>query len=141
MRGTRDALATAKRRIALLGERALAPVNPPVATKVRPMQIVGTAGERLALEPLLPLVSYAVAIGISQAPNARGRGDVKRTVVPKRAFGEHHLVGEHNGVIELPVAVAILQADDTVRLFRKLFLDRIIRTGRVSDVQPPLLIQ
>ena len=141
MRGTRDTLAAAKRRIALLGERALAPVNPPVTAKVRPVQIVGTAGERLALEPLLPLVGHAVAVGISQPPNARGRGDVKRTVVPKRALGEHHFVGEHDGVIELPVAVAILQAYDAVRLFRELFLDRIIRAGRVGDVQPPLLIE
>ena len=37
MRGTRDTLAAAVRRIALLGKRPLAPVDPTVASKVRPM--------------------------------------------------------------------------------------------------------
>ena len=141
MRGTRDTLAAAKRREALLGKRAFAPVNPSIAAKVRPMQIVGAAGQRLALKPFLALVSHAVAVGIGQSPNARRRRDIKRSVVPQRALGEHHFVGEHDGMIELSVTVAILEPDDTMRFFRELFLDRIIRARRVGDVQSPLLIE
>ena len=44
-------------------------------------------------------------------------------------------------MIELSVTVAILQPDNAVRLFRKLFLDRIIRSGRIGNVQPPLFIK
>ena len=44
-------------------------------------------------------------------------------------------------MIKLSVTVAILQPDNTVRLFRKLFLDRIIRSGRIGNVQPPLFIK
>ena len=141
MRRPRDPLATPERRVALLGKRPLAPVNPPVTPKVRPVQVVGTAGERFALEPLLALVGHAVAVGVRQPPDARRRGDVKRPVVPQRALGKHHPLGKHNGMIELAVTVAILQADDTMRLFRELFLDRIIRSRRVGDVQPALFIE
>ena len=44
-------------------------------------------------------------------------------------------------MIELSVTVAILQPDNAVRLFGQLFLDRIIRSGRIGNVQSPLLIK
>ena len=58
------------------------------------MQVVGAAGERLALEPLDPLVGHAVAVCVGQLPDGGRRSDVERAAVPHRPFGEHHLVGE-----------------------------------------------
>ena len=107
MRRTRHPLGAPERRIPLLRECALAPVNPSVTAEVRPVQVVGTAGER-GLEPLLTLVGHAVAVGIAQPPDARRCGDVERAVMPQRPLGKHHLVSEHDGVLEPTVAVAIL---------------------------------
>ncbi len=55
--------------IGLLGERPLAPVNPPVRPGVRPVKIVRATCERFAEHPLFALIGDAVAIGIGQFPN------------------------------------------------------------------------
>ena len=99
--GVRDERLPAGPLVGLLGERALAPVDPAVRAEVRAVQVVGAAGQRLALEPLFALVGDAVAVGVGQLPDARRRGDVERAVEPHRAFGEHHLVGEDDAACRI----------------------------------------
>ena len=107
--------------IGLLREGALAPVNPAVGSEVRPVQVVGAAGQRLALEPFDTLVRDAVAVGVGQLPDARRRSDVERSGVPHRTFGEHHLVGEDRALVEPAVAIRVFQPKDPVRLLRSCF--------------------
>ena len=105
------------------------------------MQVVGAAGERLAREPLDPLVGHAVAVGIGQLPDGGRRGDVERAGVPHRPLGEHHLVGEDGLLVEFSVAVAVFQPDDPVGLFRELLLDVVVGAGRVGDIETPLVVE
>ena len=127
--------------VGLLGEGPLAPVDPAVGAEIGAVQVVGAAGERLALEPFDALVGHAVAVGVGQLPDA-GRGrDVERAVVPHRPLGEHHLVGEDGPRVETAVAVAVLQPDDPVRPLGELLLDVVVRARRVGDVEPAVLIE
>ncbi len=80
--------------VGLAGESALAPVDPAVRAGIRPVEVVGASGERLAAEPFDATIGHAVAVGVGQLPDGGGRGDIKRIFEPHRPFGEHHLVGE-----------------------------------------------
>ena len=127
--------------VGLLGERALGPVDPAVGPGVRAVQVVGAAGERLALEPFLAPVGDAVAVGVGQLPDARRRGDVERAVEPHRPLGEHHLVGEDDALVEAAVAVGVFEADDPVRALFELDLHLLVGSGGVGDVEPALLVE
>ena len=105
------------------------------------MQVVGAAGERLAREPLDPLVGHAVAVGVGQLPDGGRRGDVERAAVPHRPLGEHHLVGEDGLLVEFAVAVAVFEPDDPVGLLRELFLDVVVGAGRVGDIKTPFVVK
>ena len=137
----RDERRLARPLVGLLGERPLAPVDPAVGPEIRAMQVVGAAGERLALEPLDSLVGHAVAVGIRQLPDARRRGDVERAAVPHRSFGEHHLVGEDGLLVEFSVAVGVFQPDNPMRLLRKLLLDVVVGAGGIGDIEPALVVE
>ena len=56
-------------RVGLLGECALAPVNPAIRSQVRPVQIIGAASEGFARKPFHPLISHAIAVGVRQFPD------------------------------------------------------------------------
>ena len=127
--------------VGLLGERTLGPVDRAVETEVGPMQIVRAAGERLPLEPLFTPIRDAVPIGVRQFPDARRRRHIERAVEPHRAFGKHHLVGEHDARVEPAVTVLVLEAHDPVRLVGELFFDSVVRSRGVGDVEPPLLVE
>src|SRR5438132_6623727 len=92
VRGPRHERLLARPFVRLLRERSLAPVDPAVWPKVRAVEVVAAAGERLALEPFDALVGHAVAFAVGQLPDTRRGGDVERPRVPHDALGEHHLV-------------------------------------------------
>src|SRR6266568_8292478 len=64
--------------VSLFGESAFAPVEPAIGAQERSVQIVGAAGQCLALVPLLAQVGYTVVICVGELPNARRSGDVHR---------------------------------------------------------------
>ena len=99
------------------------------------MQIVGAAGECLAVEPHLALVGHAVAVGVGELPDLRRGGDVERAVEPERALGEHHFVGKDGALVELAVAVRVHEADDAVRFVGELLFDLVVRARAVGDVE------
>src|SRR5205823_216484 len=100
VRGARYEGSFAGAFVGLLGECALAPINPAVGTGVRSVQIIGAARQRFALEPLLALFGHTVAIRVSQFPDARWRRDVEGTFEPQRAFGKHQLLSINGALIE-----------------------------------------
>jgi hypothetical protein len=114
--------------VGLLGERALRPVNPAIRTEVRPVQVVRTTGESLPFEPFLAMIRDAIAVAIGQLPDTRRRRHIERTVVPHRALGKHHPVGEHDRGVEAAVAVRVLETHYPVRPVGKLLLDLVIRS-------------
>src|SRR2546422_5088781 len=63
-----DERRSTRTRVSLLRERAFAPINPAVGPELRPLQIVGAAGQRFALKPFLTLVGDAITIGVGQFP-------------------------------------------------------------------------
>ena len=127
--------------VRLLREGALGPVDPAVGPEIRSVQIVGAAGQRFSLEPLLAPVGDAVAVGVGQLPDARRRGDVERAVEPHRAFGQHHAIGKHHAGVEAPVAVLVFEANDPVRAIGELLFDAVVRARRVGDVEPSLVVE
>ena len=64
-------------RVPLLGEGAFRPIEPTLRPEIRPVQIVRTPRQRLAVIPLLPSVRHAVAIRIGEFPNVRRRSHVE----------------------------------------------------------------
>ena len=141
VRGARDEWLAGRECVALLGERALRPVNPAVRAEVGAVQVVRAAGKRLAVVPDLALVRDAVAVGVGELPDLRRRGDVERAFVKHRALGEHHLVGEHHGLVEAPVAVGVFEAHDAVVLALVLRRAFLVRTGGICRVEPAPLIE
>ena len=141
MRRPGGELLAARQRVLLLRERPLAPVDPAVGAEVRAVQVVGAAGERLAVEPHLLLVGLAVAVGVGELEDLRRGGDVERPVQPHRPFGEHHVRHEHRRLVVLPVAAGVFEADDAVRLRLDLLGDLLVGPGRVADVEPALLVE
>ncbi len=125
----------------LLRERALGPVDPAVRTEIRPVQIVGAPGQRLALVPLLTLVGDAITVGVGQLPDARRRGDIERTVEPHRALGQHHPVGKDDARIEAAVAVLVFEAHDAMRAIGELLLHPVVRARGVRDIQAALVVE
>src|SRR5688572_8775715 len=128
-------------RVTLLGERAFRPVDPAVGPEVRSMQIVRAAGERLAIEPRDTLVAHAVAVGVGEFPKMRRRGDVERSFVEECALGKHYVLGEHDGVLETAIAVAILESYNAMRLLRELFVGSFAEAGRIRRVETTLGIK
>ena len=127
--------------VCLLGERALAPVDEPVRPAIRPVQIVRATRQRLAVEPRLALVRDAVAIRVGELQNLRRRGNVERAAKPHRAFGKHQPVGENCALIETPVAIAVREPHDAMRLVGELLVGLVVRAAGVGNVEPPLLIE
>ena len=127
--------------IGLLGESPLAPVDPAVGAEIGAVQVIGATRERFTLKPLDPLIGHAIAVGIGQLPDAGGRRNVERSVVPHGSLGEHHLVGEDRPRFIAAVAVTILEPDDPVRPLGKLLLDVIVRARGIADVKPALLVE
>ena len=105
------------------------------------MQIVRATSERVPFEPFLALVGHAIAVGIGQLPDARRSGHIQRGVVPQRSLRKHQFVGEDSALVELAVAVGVFQADDSMRLVDELLGRRIVRAGRVGNIQPPFFIK
>ncbi len=92
----------------LLLEGALAPVNPAVQSEIRPVQVIGAAVGRLAVEPLCALVRAPIAIGILQSRNAPElRHDLAfgwQERVAKAFHNEHVTLGvktHRNGIAQL----------------------------------------
>src|SRR5215510_3762091 len=56
--------------VGLLGEGALAPVDPAVRPQIRPVHVVGATSQGLALMPFIPLIGDAIVVGIGKLPNA-----------------------------------------------------------------------
>jgi hypothetical protein len=136
-----DERGTPGTRVGLLRERPLAPVDPAVGAEIGPVQVVGAAGQRLALEPLLAAVGHAVAVGVGQLPDARRRRHVERAVGPQRPLGEHHPVGEGRPPVEATVAIDVLEPDDAMGPVLELDGDLVVRPRRLGDVEPPLLVE
>src|SRR2546428_4605685 len=113
--------------IGLFCKRALAPVDPSVRPKVRPVQIVCAVGDGLSLKPLFAPVCDSVSIAVGQLPDARWSSDVERSVKPHYALGKGHFVGEHNAFVEPAVAICVLQAHNTMGFLPRLPFDVVVR--------------
>ena len=127
--------------VGLLGERALGPVDVAVRPEIRAMDVVRATGERAALEPLLAAVGHAVAVVVAEAPDARRRRRVDPAVVPQAALREHHLVGEHDRLVEDAVAVRVLQPQDPGRGILQLLGRRFVGAGRIGDVKAAAVVE
>ena len=111
--------------VGLLGERPFAPVDPAVGAEIGPVQVVGAAGQRLALEPLDALVGDAVAIGVGQFPDARRRGDIERAVVATSLpRGTSSCRRRWSGVSNVPSPSGLRAGRSGAASFGELFLDR-----------------
>ncbi len=128
-------------RMRLLREGPLGPVDPAVGPEIGSVQIVGAPGQRLSLEPLLAPIGDAVAIRVSEFPDARRRGDIERAVEPHRSFGKHHAIGKHHARVEAAVAVRVFEAHDPMRSIGELLFNAIVRAGGIGDVQPSVVVE
>ncbi len=105
------------------------------------MQIVGAAGQCLALEPFLTPVGAAGALGIGELPDAGRRGHVKGTIMPQRPFGKHHRVGKDHTLVESTILLGALQADNTMRFLFELNGHFFIGTRGIADIEAALIIK
>ncbi len=128
-------------RVRLFGECPLGPIQIAIRTQMRPVDVVGAPGQGAALEPLLPTVRHAVAVGVGKLPDAGRTRHIHRTAVPEASLGKHHLVGEHHRLVEHPVAVGVLQAQDAVGGILQLLVRRLIGSGRIRHVEASLVIE
>ncbi len=104
------------------------------------MQVVGAAGQGLALEPL-ERWSATPSPSVSVSFQRLGGGDIEGTVVPERPFREHHPVGEYGPLVVPTVAVTVFEPQDPVRPIDHLLDDRVVGAGRVGDVEPAFFIE
>ena len=141
VRGAGDKGLVVVKRVALFGKRALGPVEPAIGAEIGAVQIIGAAGERLAVVPHLALVSHAIIVGVGEFPDLRRRGDIERAFVKHRALGEHHFIGEHDGLVEAPVAIGVFQAHNAVILPLILRRAFVAGTRRIRCVEPSLFIE
>src|SRR4029079_6029352 len=65
----------------------------------------------------------------------------ERSIEPHRAFREHHLVGRHNALVELTVAVGVLEPNDPMWTLSELLVGFVVRSGRIRDVETSLVIE
>ena len=110
--------------VGLLGERALAPVDPSVGAEVRPVQIVAAVGHRLALKPFDALIGNADPFGVGEFPDARHAAHIDRTGVPEHALGEHHAIGVERSLGEMAIGIRRPEAKNAVRLVHELFFQQ-----------------
>ncbi len=127
--------------VSLFRKCTFAPINPSIRPEIRPVQIIGATGKRLAFVPFFADIRNPVAVGVGEFPDARRRGDVERTVMPKTAFREHHFVRENHVFIEFAIPIGVFEADDAMRFVFELFFRFVVRTGRIGEVQPALFIK
>ena len=128
-------------RVRLLIERALGPVEIAIRPKIRAVNVVRAAGQRPALEPFLALVSHAIAVGVGELPDAGRSGDVNGAVMPEAALRKHHLAGKDGGLVERAVAVNVFKAEHAMRRILELLGGFVVRSGRISDIEPALVIK
>ena len=127
--------------VGLLGEGPFAPVDPAIRAEVRPVQVVGTASQRPAVEPDLPPVGHAVAVGVGQLPDFRRSRHIDAAGIPHHAFGKGQGVGERLRAVITAVAIDIFQSHDPMGRFLCLNVRLLDRSGRFRHIQPALLIQ
>ena len=68
--------------VRLLGKGSFAPIDPPIGPGKRPMKVVGTARQRFAIVPDVALLGHPIPVGISQLPDLRRTGNIKRPMQP-----------------------------------------------------------
>jgi hypothetical protein len=113
-------------QVRLLGEGALAPVNPTVGARIGTVQVVRAAGKGLALEPLDAVLGHAVAIAVGELPDARRRRHVERAALEHGAGEEHHPIGEHDALVEPAVAIDVFKTNDAMGTLGELLLDGVV---------------
>ena len=65
----RNQLLTIGQFVRLFGEGSFAPINPAIASKIRPMQIIGAARDRTAIVPDLTFFVDSVRVAVSEFQN------------------------------------------------------------------------
>jgi len=93
----------------------VAPIQAAIGSRNAPVDARRVARIAERADDGVPLVGDAVAIGVLETPDARGRSDVQRAVVPRASHRKRHLVREHDALVETPVAVGILEHAHGVR--------------------------
>ncbi len=127
--------------VGLLGERAFRPVNVTVRSEMWPVDIVGATRERVALPPFLALIGHAVAVRVAEPPDARRRRDVNPAVMPQATLREHHLLGEHDRLVEAAVAVGVFEPEHARRRILELVRWFVVGAGRVGHIQPAPVVE
>ena len=61
--------------------------------------------------------------------------------MPEHAFGEHHLIGENDALVEVTIAICVIQTKNAMRTLLQLDLDFLVRSARIGDVEPPPLVK
>ena len=54
---------------------------------------------------------------------------------------EHHLVGEHDRLVELAVAIGVFEAQNAVLWILELLSRLLVRPGRIGDIEPSPVIE
>ncbi len=139
--GAGDKLPARGQGVFLAGESSFAPVNIAIGAEIRAVQVVGTAGERLAIKPDFLPVGLAIPVGVRKLENLRRSGDIQGAFVPHRPFREHNVFHKDSGFIKDAISICIFQTEDTMRFFLELDLYIFIGAAGVGHVQPPLVVE
>jgi hypothetical protein len=92
-------------------------------------------------DELLAFVDDPVAVGVGELPDAGRGADVEGAAVPERAHREREPVRHDDALVELPVAVGVLEPDHPVGRPLQEVLEPEVDAGGVADVQPHLLVE
>ena len=84
----------------LVALTAVAPIEASVRVKEGAVDVGGVTGVVETADDHLTLIRHAVAIGVSQFPDARRGGDIEAAVEPLGAGRESHLVREDRAAVE-----------------------------------------
>lgn len=140
VRGARGESGTVGNFVSLFGEGSLGPVDPSVGTFVGAVEVIGASGKGLGVEPDFSRVRDTVVVRVGELPDHGRGGDIDARTGPENAFREHELIGEDGTPIVDAVVVVVYQAKNAVGLLGELLFDRVIGTGRLRDIEAPLVV-
>ena len=119
----------------------MAPVQPAVGMQEGTVNVRRVACVVKAADDQFALVRHAVAIGVSELPQAGWRAHIQGAVEPACALREGHFVGKDRALVEYAVAVGVLQHEHAVGrvLFELLFVP--VHARGIADEEAALVIQ
>ena len=106
------------------------------------MQVVGAAGQRLAVEPDLVRLSATPSSSVSVSfQMLRRGGDVERAVVPQDALSGNIILSAKTVPCRTCRRRSCLRGGRRGGASSELLVDLLVRPGRVGDVEPALVVE